>query len=102
MRSVLVATLTAASAVAVIASSPAQAGDYPYCLQGQEWGYPGNCQFLSQNECKAAASGTSADCGLNPRVAFGVEPPYFGDYAGMRPAFDAQAYTADDDRRGGR
>jgi hypothetical protein len=92
MRSVVVVALTAASAFAVIASSPAEAADYPYCLQGEEWGFPGNCQFVSRDACKAAASGTNADCGLNPRVALGVQPSY-GVYAGMRPASGAYAYS---------
>jgi len=98
MRSLIVAALTAASTVTVIASSPAQARDYPYCLQGEDWGYPGNCQFVSRDECKAAASGTSADCGLNPSVAFGVGPSY-GAYARMAPASDADADHPGDRRR---
>jgi len=41
-----------------------------YCLQGAGWGYPGNCQFSSFRQCQAAASGTNAGCGINPRYAF--------------------------------
>jgi Protein of unknown function (DUF3551) len=40
-----------------------------YCLQGRDWGYPGNCQFSTYHQCMASASGTSAHCGLNPRYA---------------------------------
>jgi hypothetical protein len=40
-----------------------------YCLQGTEWGYPGNCQFSSYHQCMASASGTDAYCGINPRYA---------------------------------
>jgi hypothetical protein len=98
MRSLIVVALTAASAfVVTAAASPAQARDFAYCLQGEEWGYPGHCQFASLDECQATASGTSADCGINPRVAFGVERP-FGAYAGMRPG-DAYAYSPADPRR---
>jgi hypothetical protein len=37
-----------------------------FCLQGDQWGYPGNCQFSTYRQCMAAASGTYADCGRNP------------------------------------
>ena len=96
MRSVLVAAVTAASAFAVIASSPATALDYPYCLQGDDPGYPGDCQFASRDECKAAASGRSADCGLNPAFGYRVHPSY-GAYAGFHP--DAYAYHRGGDHR---
>jgi hypothetical protein len=41
-----------------------------YCLQGRQWGYPGNCQFSSYAQCMATASGTDAYCGINPQHAF--------------------------------
>ena len=41
-----------------------------YCLQGRQWGYPGNCQFSSYAQCMATASGTDAYCGINPQYAF--------------------------------
>ncbi|WP_314963849.1 DUF3551 domain-containing protein [Bradyrhizobium lupini] len=41
-----------------------------YCLQGRTWGYPGNCQFSSYDQCMATASGTLAYCGMNPIYAF--------------------------------
>ena len=41
-----------------------------FCLQGRQWGYPGNCQFSSYAQCMATASGTDAYCGINPRYAF--------------------------------
>ena len=63
---------TALSAILVSATigslSPAVAARY--CLQGSGWGYPGNCQYSSFRECRAAASGTNAGCGINPRYAF--------------------------------
>jgi hypothetical protein len=52
------------------AASPASARDYRYCLQGRQWGYPGNCQFSTYRQCMATASGTDSYCGINPRVAF--------------------------------
>ncbi|MBP0111607.1 DUF3551 domain-containing protein [Bradyrhizobium vignae] len=41
-----------------------------YCLQGRSWGYPGNCQFSTYDQCMATASGTYAYCGINPTYAF--------------------------------
>jgi hypothetical protein len=41
-----------------------------YCLQGRIWGYPGNCQFATYEQCMATASGISAYCGVNPSYAF--------------------------------
>lgn len=51
-------------------SSPAQAAATDrYCLRGRPWGFPGNCQFATRPQCLAAASGTTAYCGINPRYA---------------------------------
>jgi len=72
-ESLFMRRLLFASAVAVLAaagSNTAAAQDYPYCLQGRTWGYPGNCQFTSYAQCTATASGTDAYCGINPRFAF--------------------------------
>src|SRR5580693_10201492 len=69
MRSLIFATL-AASTILAGGVSPAAAYDYAYCLQGRTWGYPGNCEFTSYQQCLASASGTGAYCGINPRVAF--------------------------------
>jgi len=49
--------------------SPASAQDR-YCLQGKDWGYPGNCEFSTYQQCMATASGTFSYCGINPRYAF--------------------------------
>jgi hypothetical protein len=74
MRKMVFAALAAASLTGVWAAyAPAQAQDYKYCLQGRQWGYPGNCQFSSYRQCMASASGTEAFCGVNPRYAFGSQ-----------------------------
>lgn len=57
-----------------LGSSAALAHDYPYCLQGRDWGYPGNCQFSSYAQCEATASGTFSYCGINPRFAYARTP----------------------------
>lgn len=70
MRNVLL--LLATFVVAAFAwSQPAAAGRY--CLQGRIWGYPGNCQFMTYEQCSLSASGTDAYCGINPRYAFARE-----------------------------
>ena len=52
-----------------------------FCLQGRQWGYPGNCQFSSYAQCMATASGTDAYCGINPQYAFARHRrPYRGRY----------------------
>ena len=69
MKIVLAVVLTVGTAVG--AAAPALARNDRYCLQGREWGYPGNCQFSSYRQCKAAALGTNAACGRNPMASYG-------------------------------
>ena len=57
-------------------AQPADPYDYPYCLQGRDYGLPGLCQFTSYAQCQATASGTFSYCGENPRFAFAV--PRYG------------------------
>jgi hypothetical protein len=55
------------------ALSPATAADArqdSYCLQGDQSGYPGNCEFSSYQQCMATASGTNEGCGINPMKAY--------------------------------
>ena len=65
----------------VLAGGPTQAQTYGftgpngYCLQGKQWGYPGNCQFSSYAQCMVTASGTDAYCGINPQYAFARQRP---------------------------
>jgi len=68
----------AAFVAMVFAASPASAHDpydYPWCLQGRAWGYPGYCYFTSYPQCQVAASGTDAYCGPNPRSLYESPPP---------------------------
>jgi hypothetical protein len=51
-----------------------------YCLQGRIWGYPGNCQFATYEQCMATASGTNAYCGVNPTYAFAHQRDYRGQW----------------------
>jgi hypothetical protein len=90
MRPVMLALFGAlsASAATMAGAAPAAAYDSPYCLQGRDWGLPGDCSYTSYQACLATASGRGLTCGVNPRVAFGVARPdprrhgraYYPDY----------------------
>ena len=70
MRHLVVAGLFAVSLLAAGLSASPVAAQARYCLQGRQWGFPGNCQFTTYRQCMASASGTGASCGINPRYAF--------------------------------
>ena len=64
-----------ASASSVIArsralSQPATTAQDLYCTVGAGWGYPGNCQYATYEQCMASASGTDAYCSVNPVHGF--------------------------------
>ncbi|WP_347337460.1 DUF3551 domain-containing protein [Bradyrhizobium jicamae] len=59
----------------LVGATSALAQDYPWCLQGRDWGYPGLCHFWTYGQCRATASGTFAYCGINPRFAFAPQRP---------------------------
>ncbi|WP_245312232.1 MULTISPECIES: DUF3551 domain-containing protein [Bradyrhizobium] len=61
-------TLITVIGISSMAHAQAASNDR-YCLQGRGWGFPGNCQFATRQQCLVAASGTNAHCGLNPRYA---------------------------------
>jgi hypothetical protein len=46
--------------------APALAQNGAYCLRGGEWGFPGNCQFATFQQCRTSASGIGGTCGRNP------------------------------------
>jgi hypothetical protein len=62
--------LLSASAVTMAGTGPAAAFDYPFCIQGGEFGVPGDCSYPSYEACLATASGRNVYCNINPRVAF--------------------------------
>jgi hypothetical protein len=70
MRRFPFAALSAVAILVSAGSTSAAAQDYPWCLQGRDWGYPGLCHFSSYEQCLATASGTFSYCGINPRFAF--------------------------------
>jgi hypothetical protein len=65
MHTFLFALLT--SAVAFAAGNQVAARDYPFCIQGEEFGRGrGDCSFTSYQQCQATASGRLAYCRINP------------------------------------
>ena len=66
----VLATISTLTAVGLISAAAGEAIQDRYCLQGCQWGHPGNCQFFSYAQCIATASGTDAYCGINPQYAF--------------------------------
>jgi uncharacterized protein DUF3551 len=73
MRRFLFAATSAATILIASGSTSAVAQDYPWCLQGKDWGYPGLCHFSTYSQCLATASGTFSYCGINPLVAFAAQ-----------------------------
>jgi hypothetical protein len=55
-------------------AQPSDPYDYPYCLQGGDYGLPGLCQFTSYLQCQATAWGTRSYCGPNPRFLYLGQP----------------------------
>ena len=48
MRNAMLAILALTAGAATMAGSgPAAAIEYPFCLQGGGWGYPGECSYRS-------------------------------------------------------
>jgi hypothetical protein len=56
--------------VALVSSAQPAPAAAKYCVQGRQWGYPGNCQFKTLQQCRATASGTDSGCGINPAYAY--------------------------------
>jgi len=56
-------------------SAPAEARNYPFCLQGRDiqTGY-GDCSYSTYQQCQATASGTYNSCYANPYYAYDQAP----------------------------
>ena len=78
MRHFLFAAISAVTVLIASGTTSAVAQDYPWCLQGKDWGYPGLCHFSTYGQCMATASGTFSYCGVNPSVAFASQR--YGDW----------------------
>ncbi|MET4068892.1 hypothetical protein ABID58_003690 [Bradyrhizobium sp. S3.2.6] len=50
--------------------------DYPWCVFGGELGAPGECMYVTREQCLASASGRwNTYCDVNPRVRFKLQQP---------------------------
>jgi hypothetical protein len=76
MRKIIGAAAFVAMAFTALPASaqPSDPYDYPYCLQGVVYGYPGLCHFTSYQQCQATADGTLSYCGANPRFGYARQP----------------------------
>jgi hypothetical protein len=54
--------------------TPVVARDYPWCAQGGELDYPGECAYQTYEQCLASVSGRLLYCGGNPRLGYGLPP----------------------------
>jgi hypothetical protein len=72
MRKIIAAAAFVATVFTALPASaqPNDPYDYPFCLQGHDYGLPGLCQFTSYQQCQATAWGTLSYCGPNPRFYF--------------------------------
>ena len=67
----LLAALGAALLASFVHVAPATARAYPWCAQGGELDYPGECAYQTYEQCLASVSGRLLYCGPNPLVAYG-------------------------------
>ena len=65
---------------ATVVGSPAQAQNYPWCLQSSAFEGGENCGFVTWDQCMATRLGMGGFCAANPdyRAAAGPVPPHGG------------------------
>lgn len=73
MRRMILAIIAVGFGVA-LDTAPAQAWDYPYCIQSRDTAGAGDCRYRTFNECQAAVSGRRGGCYANPWLAY--QQPY--------------------------
>lgn len=75
MRKTQLAMLTLGAAVLAgfMTVTPAAARDYPWCAQGGEYDYPGECTYSTYEQCQASVSGRLLYCDRNPRFGYGQQ-----------------------------
>lgn len=78
MRTAFAPLAVIISIAALAAATQPASAESRYCLQGRDWGYPGNCAFATYAQCMATASGTNSSCGINPRYAYARQRGWYG------------------------
>jgi len=86
---VILATVSALTAVGAISLANAAGVQDRYCLRGPQWDYPGKCQFTSYFQCMTAG-GKAAKCRENPRYAYARKRPtgYGGAVSPISPPME--------------
>jgi Protein of unknown function (DUF3551) len=57
-------------------TTTAMARDYPFCIKGCDFtAGPGDCSFVSYQQCQATAAGRTAYCSTNPYFHGAAETP---------------------------
>jgi hypothetical protein len=67
MRNLILAA-AAVAGISAMASSPASAASYAYCMTSQAFGT--DCTYPTYAACQATASGLGYDCIVNPSAAY--------------------------------
>ena len=73
MRSLFLAFAASATILATGATL-ASAGEYRYCLHGDDYASAGECAFASYQQCQATASGRTAYCEVDRYLAYATVP----------------------------
>jgi hypothetical protein len=59
-----------------LGATTAMARDYPFCIKGCDFtAGPGDCSFVSYQQCQATAAGRTAYCSTNPYFHGAAETP---------------------------
>lgn len=87
MRKIMLALALGGAAIA-FGSVEASARDYPYCFVSRSTGSPGDCSYLSYQQCQVSASGRGGSCYINPRTAFARQGYHVNNFD------PAEAYVA--------
>ena len=62
--------------ILALSTATATARDYPFCIKGCDFGAgPGDCSFVSYQQCQATAAGRNAYCSTNPYFHGSAELP---------------------------
>jgi hypothetical protein len=77
MRNLLLALAVLGTAFAV-QSAPAEARNYPFCLQGRDIATgQGDCSYATYQQCQATAAGIYAGCYANPYYVYNDDEPVY-------------------------
>jgi hypothetical protein len=82
----VIAALAAIVLAGLADMTPAAARDYPWCAQGGEYDYPGECAYSTYEQCQASVSGRLLFCDRNPRFAYGLDRSTQPPHRRVRPA----------------